>query len=499
MTPMDETVGSSEKFLVRSAAQTCVYWTRVWIIGIILLVLAGLAYGWWSRSHDGSTAEAKYAWAQLLPVEGELHGGRLVRAIVTEGGGCPTLQQDGKPMKMTVRPSRVRAAFPIVLCEAQVAEASDVWVGRRHLPVRPTDPRDIVAIGDTGCRVVYYDNEPQRCGSESGWPFATLAQRAAAAAGEAPSIVLHVGDFHYRENPCADTSVACGGTPYGDNWATWEEEFFKPADPLLRAAPWIIVRGNHESCARAGAGWLYLFALPNVQYDNACKNDLPPYRLDLGRTADGRSRVLVVLDTADDATPYDLAKRCAKYQGWIDGMAWTDGELWLAVHQPLWLRDPGSSQNAKALPTNSCEDKSTASAVDGIRARLAALAGKRTARLILSGDIHLFELFQPRDATRPIQLVVGNGGTKLDRLQPQGDSAASGDVNRPVTSLGVDGIVSVTPQFGFTRLHLDQSTWSIKMIGVDGKTLASCSFSEGPAAPPADDKPPPCAAAPKQD
>ncbi|MBC7490276.1 MAG: hypothetical protein H7240_10280 [Glaciimonas sp.] len=32
-------------------------------------------------------------------------------------------------------------------------------------------------------------------------------------------------------------------------------KFFRPASTLLHAAPWLILRGNHESCARAGQRW----------------------------------------------------------------------------------------------------------------------------------------------------------------------------------------------------------------------------------------------------
>ncbi len=32
-------------------------------------------------------------------------------------------------------------------------------------------------------------------------------------------------------------------------------DFFTPTAPLLAAAPWVMVRGNHEVCNRAGQGW----------------------------------------------------------------------------------------------------------------------------------------------------------------------------------------------------------------------------------------------------
>ena len=47
----------------------------------------------------------------------------------------------------------------------------------------------------------------------------------------------------------------CAGSPWGYGWDAWDADLFTPARPLLAAAPWIVVRGNHESCNRAGQGW----------------------------------------------------------------------------------------------------------------------------------------------------------------------------------------------------------------------------------------------------
>src|SRR5207237_1175894 len=221
-----------------------------------------------------------------------LGGGRLVRAIVAAGERCPPLVEDGKSSEMIERAGRVRAAFPISICEARIGAESEAWVANLRLPARPADPRDVIVLGDTGCRIVHYDRDkPQSCLSGVEWPFATVAVSAAKAIGSAAAVVIHVGDYHYREIPCADQSTACGGSPFGDNWATWEEEFFRPARPLLLAAPWVMVRGNHENCDRAGAGWIYLFGLPGQQTtEDACEHDLEPYSLAFGETATGGKR-----------------------------------------------------------------------------------------------------------------------------------------------------------------------------------------------------------------
>ncbi len=50
----------------------------------------------------------------------------------------------------------------------------------------------------------------------------------------------------------------------------WQADFFRPAAPLLAAAPWLFVRGNHESCGRAGLGWFRFFDARSWQPQNSC-------------------------------------------------------------------------------------------------------------------------------------------------------------------------------------------------------------------------------------
>ena len=106
-------------------------------------------------------------------------------------------------------------------------------------------------IGDTGCRLK--GKEIQACNDPTAYPFAKTAQLAAA---WKPDLVLHVGDYHYRENECPASAPGCEGSPWGYGWDAWSADFFSPGAPLLNAAPMVMVRGNHENCFRAGQGWM---------------------------------------------------------------------------------------------------------------------------------------------------------------------------------------------------------------------------------------------------
>jgi len=291
---------------------------------LLLIVFIGLwpNTGW---AEEPESARPAYVWVQLLADSPAGPAGRLVRAIVTEGDQCPKIVVNATESDMHPRQPRVHWAFPVLLCEAEIDAASDARIGARHLPARPNPADNILVFGDTGCRIVYYGVN-QRCRDTAQWPFATIAASAAPLIGsDGRSVIIHVGDFHYREKPCPDNDAGCGGSPFGDNWATWEAEFFKPASSLLLQAPWVILRGNHENCARAGVGWTFFFALP-FQYDKidasrVCQDDLDPYRVTLRAGAGGSRLVLIVLDTADAEDPFGLADspsgkkgRCSAYR-----------------------------------------------------------------------------------------------------------------------------------------------------------------------------------------
>jgi hypothetical protein len=419
----------------------------------------------------------------MLPDEPKLRDGRLVRAIVAEGDRCPRVTSGGRQLDMERRHPRVHATFPILLCEIKLDGGSVAYLGSLRLPARVDDPTHVVGIGDTGCRVVHWQIQP--CLREPDWPFAAIASHAAEIIKKykPQPIIVHVGDYHYRENPCADLNPACGGSPYGDNWATWEQEFFEPAAPLLETAPWIMLRGNHENCDRAGAGWLFFFALPGQQKtENACESDLDSYDLNIGKTADGRARKLVVFDTAYDGNTHDAEKRCGTYAKWLDKLD-PDAEIWLALHQPLWLRNSDGSKDSERASV-ACKNGVSKSALPVMRARFDSAKPTRLARLVLSGDIHLFEFFQPDDAFMPVQLVVGNGGTKLDKLQPLAAAATSSiptlnsDLNPSVNSFGVSGAALSIAQHGFTILSREDATWTVRLFNVRGDVIASCRFAE---------------------
>jgi hypothetical protein len=235
-------------------------------------------------------AKTLAAWVQLVGPGRQAS----IRAIVSGGASCPTLTADGEPLAMRVRaePGPIfsegklppRADFPVKVCETIAPEGKKrLLLDDKPLPLPAADIRRIAVFGDTGCRIKN-NKKLQDCRDARKWPYAKVARHAAQAI---PDLVIHVGDYLYRES-CDVT--ACADTPTGYGWDVWNADFFTPSLPLFSAAPWIMVRGNHESCSRAAEGWFRF--LDHAPPESSCAAMSPFFVADLG----GQS--FVVMDSS---------------------------------------------------------------------------------------------------------------------------------------------------------------------------------------------------------
>ena len=325
--------------------------------------------------------------------------GPVARAVYKDTTACPSIMLDGnaQPMSLRMAPQTGKdAAFPVLVCELLIPSGTtSARLGKQRLPLPPKALASIAVIGDTGCRLKgskHGAGQFQDCDITAQWPFSTLA---ASVAARKPQALIHVGDYLYRESPCPKGDKGCKGSPYGDNWNTWNADFFKPAAKLLAAAPWVAVRGNHEDCARAGDGFM-LFLDPTLaqnQQPPACMDMIPQFTVSVG----GQS--VIVLDSSnadDDCAP--AACNSAPYAQQFAAMAPANG-AWLVTHRPMWAFVNTSS------PINAA-----------LQGALAQWQGKLPPgiALTLAGHIHLWEALSFADERAP-QFVIGNGGTKLDR------------------------------------------------------------------------------------
>ncbi len=352
----------------------------------------------------------------------------LVRVILAQpASGCPSLVLgDGSPsLSMVKRRNPNPAAFGVDVCEAVVEVAAGVSVtveGQSSaLPVPAVGPmqiNDVAVLGDSGCK-----KPKQHC--KKGWPLPAIA--VAAAAGK-PDLVLHMGDYNYSGTPSKtgagewsyDGCVPADGGPLVrqstyDTWATWNHDFFTPAAPLLAAAPWVVTRGNHELCSRAGQGWFYLLdphspLLDPYQSQPSC--DAPtmlsqPYMLSFANLE------LVMYDTAnacggeDSESAGGVAYEVRQFMLQLNAinalLSKGTTPAWLVGHRPLWSvqqygSDPPTIQNQTMQPALAATPNGALSS------RIA---------MLVSGHMHQFFSLTFQKGSRPPQLVIGNSGVKL--------------------------------------------------------------------------------------
>ena len=177
--------------------------TRLGLVLAIAAMLAGCA----TPPRDAErAAPASYTYV----VMGE--EGRAVARVITTAAACPAIELDGigEPMDVRARPATIPlrptrsepeeskpSTFPVLVCEKALSTGvTRAVVSGRALALPKTNPRRIVVLGDTGCRIKTSDRAFQACNDATQWPFAAVA---AAAAEAVPDLVIHVGDYHYRE------------------------------------------------------------------------------------------------------------------------------------------------------------------------------------------------------------------------------------------------------------------------------------------------------------
>ena len=474
--------------------------------------------------HDENVNGSRLAaWVELGA------NGQAIARVITFDPDCPFIELDDTQYKMSLRagpetiPQRPTSSspqdskpseFPVTTCEylipfgirfagvsAEDEEGGEVvdqphasgLSGKQHggpsgladradehrrqlhvLPLPKPNPHRIVILGDTGCRLKIGDPW-QACSDPAEWPFQRIAE---SAARFKPDLVLHVGDYHYRENQCPPDLGGCQGSPWGYGWDTWEADLFRPAAKLLAVAPWIVVRGNHEECARAGQGWYrFLDTQPyesarscNDPANDAIANYNDPYAVPVGNHAQ-----IIVFDSSkvskSKVLPADPV--FANYQDELYKAADLAAakpnvlSIWTS-HHPLLAFSPLTGTTVTggtpALLSVMYATYGTAYYPPGIG-------------LVFHGHTHIFEAVN-YSSNHPATLLSGNGGDNLDinlpdpfpsDAHPDGDFASAVDVEE----------IAHTSTFGFMVADRGaHGTWTIREYARDAKLLTTCTFAD---------------------
>jgi hypothetical protein len=377
------------------------------------------------------------AWVEL----GE--GGQAIARVVVANGAvtsvadCPSATVDGASLAMTPRMPAPDGFQPV--CELVLpAGAKSARIKGQTLALPHADPSRIVVVGDTGCRIK--GTEVQDCNRD--WPFEHVSKAAASAQ---PQLVIHVGDYLYREDPCpAKDRSKCGGSPSGDNWDTWNADFFKPAAALLAAAPWAFSRGNHEDCKRSWRGWFY-YLDPRPWQGGACNAMSPPYSVQLGKFQ------LIEFDSSAADQKQVAPEQLRTYAAQLASLRAENA--WLVDHHPFWALKPATATAPAIEETDVLQQAWNQASPKGIV-------------MVLSGHTHLFELLS-YGAERPLQIVAGDAGTKLDK-------AAQGQTH----GVQIYGLMVQASeddeQFGYTLLNKSGSSWTLSLRNPKSKEILNC-------------------------
>ncbi len=435
------------------------------------------------------SALAETAWVEIGA------NNQAIARLLTPYTVCPSITVDGISSSMTVRalpatlPLRPTSTdttlaaamtsgnskpsiFTTTTCEFLVpAGASAATVAGISLPLPKPVVNRVLIIGDTGCRISI-GNVYQACGDPTIWPFSVISS---AGAAMKPDLVLHVGDYQYRDNPCPPGNTACTGTPWGYGTDTWMADLFTPAAPLLAAAPWVMVRGNHETCNRAGQGW-YRYLDPNpydatgVKTCNDPANDNSgnfndPWAVSFGDTQ------FVVFDSANASK---TAYSPAAFQPYTSELAEAASlatpsllNIW-AVHHPV-------------LGYSAANPPTIGSA--GLQSVMnAAFPGNYyppNIGIAVHGHVHDFQALNFA-SNHPATFVAGNGGDNLDSALPANGTGfnPNGDLPAPNTVINA---FAFSQEFGFMVMDrvgaVGQKNWKFTSYRTNGTVIAVCSMA----------------------
>jgi len=414
-------------------------------------------------------------------------GQTAVVRVLTSSATCPTVLWDLKTSQIMsvraaasvapthVQPAAVRhALFDVLTCEAAWPDGvRSAQINGQEVPAPAAETKRIVIVADTGCRMKAAEQAFQECNNPKQWPFAQVAQSAAAMK---PDLVIHIGDIHYRESPCPKDNAGCQDSPWGYGYDAWRADFFEPARPLLAAAPWVFVRGNHESCNRAGQGWFRFIDGQPWEQERSCDDPAQDGRADYSSpyavpiAADTQ---IIVFDSSSavNKTLHEHDESFDKYAGQLKQVAQLARDKsnnFFLSHHPL-LAFLTNKHSHEVFPAG---NKGLLSVFGSQYPQTLFPPG---ITLAMHGHVHLFE-YLGFSSAHPPTLILGNSGSAMDGHAP---------TRLPADAQAYPGArvkdYSVSSEYGFATIEQGQGqsgpAWRFTEYTVDGQPTFTCILS----------------------
>jgi hypothetical protein len=328
-------------------------------------------------------------------------------------------------------------------------------------------PKKIILVGDTGCRLkeskggtVSYQN----CDNLQEWPWPVVATEMAK---ENADLIVHLGDYHYREE-CNSSTPLCEKlkATVGYHWRAWEEDFFRPVAMASLSAPWLFVRGNHEDCKRAHEGFLTLMTGKNfnLKDGSGCKERLPVefYEFENVTLINWDNSAMNDKGQWSDDFTQSIFNQLIEIKSKV--YSHPEKNFILLAHKPLFAFVPLQEEyivvneqllniwNKIVMPNN--------------------------LSIIASGHIHNFQL--AKSAKLPLQIVSGHGATSLDpfTLTSTIDSTVAKLKSIPAAKeIGFDFFTTTTnaQHFGYVVMEEQKdASWKIIAKNVFDKNKVEC-------------------------
>jgi 3',5'-cyclic AMP phosphodiesterase CpdA len=386
--------------------------------------------------------------------------------------------------------------FPTTVCELRVPlraskavleqttiQAATVHPANRQLPLPnwtpSTRPSKIAVIGDAGCEVPATGPVQNCANHQTGWPFQRIADSAATVTK--PDLVIHTGDYLYREDPSRENDKAAnpGCTTLADR-ASWDcviADFFRPAEALLAAAPIALTRGNHEDCnmahqGGAGGAW-FRYLSDDLRSNGTCSEYSAPSLIRAGTLtlASVDSAFADPKDIGDTAQQNIYARQFqAVNRAALQSPA---NDYFVVTHKPLWMVRRSNPPHPAEWVTPVLD----AAVADTSLQRLAD-----NVRLVLSGHIHLYQMLD-FDSPRPPQLTVGSSGGPLDN-GPDDSKVVGQMIGTPALAVTQSITQEQNPPqnlagvFGYAVLNDNGGTWNLTFHDAAGAVRGqTCALS----------------------
>ncbi|WP_299495166.1 metallophosphoesterase [uncultured Shewanella sp.] len=361
---------------------------------------------------------------------------------------CSQIMIDARPVTMQIRATATKD-YPSLVCSALIPSSVRQVKRHTHIFTIHSQPIErIILLGDTGCKVDDNEHIYQSCNNPSLWPFQLIASEIAKLK---PHLIIHTGDYIYREAPCPIDNNGCLNTPYGHNQATWNADWFTPATPMLNTAPFIFLRGNHETCPRAGEGW-FRYLAPR-HYITQCVENTAPWFTAFSQFT------LSMLDTANIKNHHKkaLTPLFTEQLNTINAYAKQDPTIatWIISHRPFWSYGTNLANSVGESKTKTLQKAVKKSPLI------------ESIDLIISGHLH-FSQFIDFKGARPTQIIAGNGGSDL---------AVFAKTPNSIDGLAIN-VQKVRNEYGFIVMDkMKQNHWIVSIRDIVGDELVKCTLT----------------------